>query len=151
MAFGRQASFLVTKTSSDHEFPLSSENRHAAPVNHPASVNTSDQPSSSSANFSLFTSAVLLRSADISSVPSLNMKPNPRGGIAKKITSSPYKKFVEATQKKETKQATKSKTNRLASNALLGLSRRRKRRVYRDPTPSDTPSDSDTDLPVPFA
>ena len=45
--------------------------------------------------------------------------------------------------------ATKSKTNRLASNDLLGPSKRRKRRVCRDPTPSDTPSLSDTDLAVP--
>jgi len=60
-------------------------------------VKTSDQPSFSSANFSPFTSAEALRSSDISPVPSLNLKPNPRGGTAKKITSSPYKKFVEAT------------------------------------------------------
>jgi hypothetical protein len=32
-------------------------------------------------------------------VPSLNLKPNPRGGTAKKIRSSPYKIFVEATKK----------------------------------------------------
>jgi hypothetical protein len=58
---------------------------------------------------------------------------------------------AEATQKKKIKQASKSKTSRLASNALLlGPSKRRKRRVCRDPTPSDTP-DSDTDLAVPFA
>jgi hypothetical protein len=84
-----------------YDFPLSSEDTHAAPVNHPASVNTSDQPSSNSANFSPFTSAVPLRSSDISSVPSLNLKPNPCGGTAKTITSSPYKKFVEATLEKE--------------------------------------------------
>jgi hypothetical protein len=52
-------------------------------VNHSASVNTSDQPSSSSANFSPFTSAVPLRPSDVS----LQLKPNPRGGAAKKITS----------------------------------------------------------------
>jgi hypothetical protein len=34
-------------------------------------------------------------------VPSLNLKPNPRGGTAKKIMSSPYEKFVEAAQKKK--------------------------------------------------
>jgi hypothetical protein len=45
------------------------------------------------------------------------------------------------------KQATKSKSWRLASNALLGP----KRTVCRDPTPSDTPSDSDTELAVPLA
>jgi hypothetical protein len=76
-------------------------------VNLPASVNISDQPSSSSANFSPFTSAVSLRSSDISSVPSLNLKPDPCGGIANKTTRSPYKKFVEKTQKKKLKQATK--------------------------------------------
>ena len=60
-----------------------------------------------------------------------------------------YRNFVGATQK--IKQATKYKTNRLASNALLGPSKRWERRVCRDLTPSDTPSDSDTDLNVPFA
>jgi len=58
---------------------------------------------------------------------------------------------VEATQKKKIQQATKSKTSWLASNILLGPSKRRKRRVCQDPTPSDTPLDSDTDLAVPFA
>ena len=120
-------------------------------MNHPALIKTSDQPSFSSANFSPFTSAEALRSSDISPVPSLNIKPNPHGSTAKKITSSPYKTFVEATQKRKIKQATKSKTSRLASNVLLGPSKRRKKRVCRDPTPSDTPSDSDTDLAVPFA
>ena len=66
-------------------------------------------------------------------MPSLNLKPNPHGGTAKKITSSPCKNFIEATQKKKIKQATKSKTSQLTSNVLLG------------------PSDSDTDLAVPFA
>jgi hypothetical protein len=134
-----------------YDFPLSSEDTHAASVNHPASVNTSDQPSSSSANFSPFTSAVPLRSSDISSVPSLNLKQNPRDGTEKKITSSAYNKFVEATQKKKIKQATRSKTNWLESNALLGPSKRRKRRVWRDRTPSDTPSVSDNDTVVPSA
>ena len=120
-------------------------------MNHHALVKTSDQPSFSSANFSPFTSAQALRSPDIIPVPSLKLKPNPRGGTAKKITSSHYKKFVEATQKKKIKQATKSKTNRPGSNALLGPSKRRSRRVCRDPAPSDTPSDSNTDLAVPFA
>jgi hypothetical protein len=43
-----------------YDFPLSSEDTHAAPVNHPALVNTSNQPLSSSANFSLFAFAVAL-------------------------------------------------------------------------------------------
>jgi len=120
-------------------------------VNHPALVKTSDQPSFSSANFLPFTSAEAPRSPDISTVPSLNLKPNPCGGTAKKITSSSYKKFVEATQKKRIKQATKSKTSRLGSNALLGPSKRRRRRVCWDPAPSDTPSHSEIDLAIPFA
>ena len=65
--------------------------------------------------------------------------------------SSPYKKIVEATQKKKIKQATKSKSSRPVSNALLGPSKRQKRRVCRGPAASDTPSHSDTDLAVPFA
>ena len=36
-------------------------------------------------------------------------------------------------------------------SVLLGPSKRRKERVCREPSPSDTPSDSDTDLAVPFA
>jgi len=128
-----------------YDFPLSSED------NHPAFIKTSDQPPFSSANFSPFTSAEALRSSDISPVPSLNLKPNPRGGTVKKITSSPSKKIVEATQKKKIKQATKSKTSRPVSNALLSPSKRRKRRVCQDPTLSDTPSDLDTDPAVPFA
>jgi len=77
-------------------------------VNHHALVKTRDQPSFSSANFSPFTSAEALRSSDISPVPSLNLKRSPHGGTAKKITSSPNNKFVEATEKKKIKQATKS-------------------------------------------
>jgi hypothetical protein len=53
-------------------------------------------------------------------------------------------------RKKKIKRGTKSKTKQLASNALLGSSKRWKRRVCRAPTPSDTPSDSATDLAVPF-
>jgi len=103
-----------------YDFPLSSEHKDAAPVNHPALIKTSEQQSFSSANFSPFTSAEALQSSDISPVPSLNLQPNPRGGAAKKITSSHYKTFVEATQKRKIKQTTKSKTTRLASNVLLG-------------------------------
>jgi hypothetical protein len=124
-------------------FPLYLEDTHAALVNHSASVNTSDQPYASSANFSPFTSALPLLTLDISSVPSLNLKPNSRGGTAKKRTSSPYKKFVEANQKKKIKQATKSKTNQLALIGVFGPSKRRKRMVCRVLTSCDTP-DSDT-------
>jgi hypothetical protein len=79
-------------------------------------------------------------------VPSLILKPNPSGEIAKKIMSSPCKKCVEANEKKNIKQATKSKTHRLSSNALIGASKKRNRRVCQDPTPPATLSDSDTDL-----
>jgi len=82
-------------------------------------VKTSDQPSFSSANFSPFISAEALRASDISAVPSLNLQPNSFGGTVNKIPSSSYRNFVGATQKKKIKQATKSKTNRLASNVLL--------------------------------
>jgi len=64
--------------------------------------------------------------------------------------SSSYRNFVGATQQNKIKQATKSRTNQL-SNALLGPSKRRKKVVCRDATPSDTRSDSDTDITVPFA
>ena len=64
---------------------------------------------------------------------------------------SSYINFVGATQNKKIKQATKSKTNRLPSNALFGPSKRRKRRVCQELTPSDTPSNLDTDLTVAFA
>jgi hypothetical protein len=96
-------------------------------VNHPALVKTSDQPSFSSVYFSLLTSAKALRASNISPVPSLNLQPKTRGGKTKKILNSPCRKFVGATQKKKIKQATKSKANRLASNALLGPSKRQKR------------------------
>jgi len=98
-----------------HDFPLALEDTQADPVNHLALVKTSDQPSFSSTNFSPFTSAEALRSSDISAVPNLNLKPNPRGGTAKKITSSPYKKFVVATQKR--------KSNRPLNPKPVGLRR----------------------------
>jgi len=84
-----------------HNFPLASEDTDAASVNHPALVKISDQPSFSSANFSLFTSAEAVRASDISPVSSLNLQPNTRGGTAKKIMSSLYRKFVGPTQKKK--------------------------------------------------
>jgi len=95
------------------DFPLASGNTDAAPVNHPALVKTSDQPSFTSSIFEPFISVEVLRASDISAVPSLNLKPNPRGGTTKKITSSLYKKFVEATQKQKIKKATTSRTERL--------------------------------------
>jgi len=67
-----------------YDFPLSSDDKAAAPANHPALVKTSYQPSFSSINFSPFTFAETLWSSDISPVPSLNLKANPRGGTEKK-------------------------------------------------------------------
>jgi hypothetical protein len=60
-------------------------------------------------------------------LPNLILQPNTRGGTAEKISNSPSRKFVGATQKKKIKQATKSKTNGLASNAILSPSKRHKR------------------------
>jgi hypothetical protein len=119
-----------------HNFPLASEDKDAAPVNHPPLANISNHPSFSSANFLPFTSAEALRASDISSVPSLNLQPNTHDGTENKMSST-YRKFYGATQKKKIKQATKSKTNWLASNALLGPSKRQKRRVCQDPNPSE--------------
>jgi len=67
-------------------------------VNHPALIKTSDQPSFSSANFSPFTSAEALRSSDISPVT----KPEPKAKSSwwNSKENNEYKKFVEATQKK---------------------------------------------------
>jgi len=90
-----------------HDLPLASEDKDVAPVNCPALVKTSDQPSFISVNFSPFTSGEALRASDISDVPSLNLQPYTRSGTAKKIRSSPYKTFVGATQKKEIIQTTK--------------------------------------------
>jgi len=89
-------------------------------------VNTSDQPSFSSVYFSPLTSAEALRVLDICPVPSLNLQPNTRGGAVKK-SNSPYRKFVGVTQKNKIKQATLSKTNRLASKVLLRPSKTGKR------------------------
>jgi len=83
-----------------YDVPLSSEDKVAASVNHPALVKTSDQPSFSSDNFSPFTSAEALISSDISAVPSLNVKRNSCGGTAKILMSSPYKNFCRQLRKR---------------------------------------------------
>jgi hypothetical protein len=61
-----------------------------------------------------------------------------------------FKTYIETTQNEKIKQVTKSKTWRLTSNALLGPSKRWKSKVCQDPTPPDTPSDSNTELVVPL-
>jgi len=113
-------------------------------VNHPALVKTSDQPSFTSAKFSPFTSAEALRASDISAVPSLNLQPNPRGGTVRKITILSYRNFVGTTQKRKSNRPLNP--IRFASNSLLGPSKRGKRMVCWDPTPSDSPSDWDSDI-----
>jgi len=90
-------------------------------VNHPALVKTSDQPSFSSANFSPFTSAEALHASDISPVPNLNLQSSPRCGTIKKITSSSYRNFVGATQKKKIKQLLNPKPVGLRRIVFLAL------------------------------
>jgi len=86
-----------------NDFPLSSEDTDAAPANHPTFVKTRYRPSFSSAIFSPFTSTETLWLSDISPVPSLNLKPNPLGGTADKIMSSPYNKICWGNSEKENK------------------------------------------------
>ena len=125
------------------DFPLTSGNTDVAPLNHPALVKTSAQPSFNSSAISPFISVEVLRASDISPVPNLNLKhkilalcqpepkasdispvtnlnlkPTLRVGTAKKIRSSPYKKFVEANQREKIKRTTKSKNLTNASHAL---------------------------------
>jgi len=83
-------------------------------------------------------------------VPSLNLKPNPRGGTAKKIMSSPYKNILRQLRKRKSSRPLSPKPIGLAECSSWYFKKRQKRRVCRDPTPSDTPSDSDTDLVVLF-
>jgi hypothetical protein len=104
-----------------YDFPMSSEDTHAALVNHPASLNTSYQPSSSSANFSPFTSAVPVRTSDTSSVPSLNLKPNPCGGTANKITSSSYKNWLRQLRNRRSNRPLNPKSGSLRRMLLLVL------------------------------
>jgi hypothetical protein len=94
-----------------HDFPLVSGNTDALPVNHPALVKNSDQLSLSSSNFSPFTSVEVLRASDISSVPSLNLKPKPRDGTAKKITSSTYKNLLRQLKKRKSNRPLNPKPN----------------------------------------
>jgi hypothetical protein len=65
MAAARQALALVTNIFRPHDIPL------AAPLNHPALVKTSVQPSFISSNFSPFAAAEALRASDISPVSSV--------------------------------------------------------------------------------
>jgi hypothetical protein len=95
-------------------------------VNHPALVNTSDQPSFSSVYFSPLTSAEALRASDISPVPNLNLQPNTRSGTANKITNSPYRKFVGETQKRTSNRPLNPKPIGLRRMLFLVLQKERR-------------------------
>jgi len=69
MSSGRQACFLVTRTSSDHSISLCPQTTQLAHGNHPALLKNSDQPSFCSANFSPSISAEALQASDVSPVP----------------------------------------------------------------------------------
>jgi hypothetical protein len=121
-----------------HGFPLEWGNINATPVKHPVG----EDQWSAIIQFWFFAVHFCRDSPTIKYQPCLCQDWT---GTAKQITSTPYKKYFKATQKENTKQDTKSKTWRLASNALLCPSKRRKRRVCWDPNPSDL----DTELAVP--
>jgi hypothetical protein len=112
-----------------HDFTLSSENTDAALVNHPAMVKINGQPPFSSANVSPFISADTFRASDISSVPSLNLQPNTRGGTAKKLSSLTYRKFVVPTQETKIKQTAKFINSWLASKAFLVLEEKGREKI----------------------
>ena len=90
-------------TFKPYDFPLSSEDKDAAPVNHPALVKTCDQPTFSSAKFLPFTLAEALQPSDISPVPSLNLKPNPCGGTGKENNKFTLQKICWGNSEKENK------------------------------------------------
>ena len=108
MASVRQAFFLVTRISS-HDFPLASEETYIAPVNHPALMKTSDQPSFSSVNFSPFTSveAFIIRYQQPYAKPEPTAKSS--SWNSKENTEFPLQIYIEANQKEKIKQNTKSK------------------------------------------
>jgi len=101
----------VTRVSS-HDFPLASEETDTAPVKLLVLVKTSDQPSSSSVNFSSFTSAEALI---IRYQPCAKPEPKAKSSWwnSKENNEFTLQKYIEATQKEKIKQTTKSKTNRL--------------------------------------
>jgi hypothetical protein len=96
----------------------------------------------------IFRRSLLLRLSDhqVSALCHAWTKSKSSWGNSKENNKFTFKKYFEVTQKEKIKQATKSETWRLASNALLGPSKWWKRMVCRDATPPDTPSDSDTEL-----
>jgi hypothetical protein len=153
MAAGLQTSFIVIRTSSDHTVSRCPQRTYMLLL---WVTLLWWRPAISHYSFPLvFRLSLLLRLSEhqiaISPGSSLKLQLDTRDGTTKKLTSSSYRKFGGATQKKKIKQATKPKTKRLASNVLLVPSKIRKRIFCLNPTPSDTPSDSDTDLTVPFA
>jgi hypothetical protein len=106
-------------------------------------VQTSDQPSLISANFSPFTTAEALCASDISPVLILNLQPNTHGGTVKKILLGQLKKRKE-----------RRKSNRPLNPKPIGLRRmlffvlQKEGREGFAGIQLLTPSDSDTDLAV---
>jgi len=95
-------------------------------VNHPGLVNTNDQPSFSTVYFSPLTSAEGLLSIRYQSYAKSEPTAKYSWWNSKENNEFTLQKIVGATQKKNFKHATKSKTNRLVSNAVLDPSKRRK-------------------------
>jgi len=154
MANGCRVTGLLTcdkNTFRPHDFPLASEDTDAAPVNHPALVKTSDQPSFSSVNFLSFTSTEALWASDTSPVLSLNLQPITCGGTAKNWRVQRTENLLGQLRKRKSNRPVNPKPIGLHRMLFMVVQKTRKRRICRDQTPSDTPSDSDTELAVLFA
>jgi hypothetical protein len=91
-------------------------------VNHPPLVKTSDQPSFCSSNFSPFIFADAVRSIiryQPCAKPELN--PSPRGGTAKKITTSHYENILRQLRKRKSNRPLNPKPDGLRLMLFLVL------------------------------
>ena len=150
MASGRQVFFLVTRTSSDHTISLQPQRTQMLLL---WTILLWWRPAIG--HYSVLLVFAVHFSRDSSSIRYQTCtKPEPTAKYSwwnsKENNGFTLQKIWWVNSEKKMKQANKTETNRLASNALLGPSKRRKRSVCREPTPSDTLSDSDTDLAVIF-
>jgi len=149
MASGRQNFFLATRTSSNHKIFLQSLRSQILLL---WTILLWWRPAISHHSVLLiFRRSLLLRLYDHQISALCQAWTKSSWWNSKENNEFTLQKIVEATQKEKIKQATKSKTHRLSSKARIGPSNRRKTRVCRDPSTSDTLSHSDTDLAVPFA
>jgi len=81
---------------------------------------------------------------------SLNLKPNPRGGTAKKITSSPYNKnLLRQLKKRKSKRPENPKPNDCVECSSWSFRKTEEKCLLG--SKSDTPSESDTELAIPLA